>query len=138
MTWLKKGKIAVICPEVSGGLPVPRLPAQIVGAHSGEGVWKNEAKVINNQGDDVTRCFIKGAKNALSLVHKYKIKVAILKEHSPSCATHTVHDGTFTGMKKRGLGVTASLLKQAGVTVFSEKQLDEAMLMADQLDQTNL
>ena len=125
-----------ICPEVSGGLPVPRLPAEIIGENGGVGVWNHIAKVIDIEGKDVTINFTTGANNALNLVDKHHIKIAILKEDSPSCATHTLHDGTFSDTKKNGFGVTAALLKQAGVSVCSENQLDEAMAMAEILSET--
>ena len=121
--WLQEGRLVPICPEVAGGLPVPRPPAEIVGG-SGEGVWRGAARVVNQHGEDVTPAYIQGARRALELARAHRIRIAILKENSPSCGVHRIYNGTFQGTTVAGEGVTAALLRQEGIFVFNEHQLD--------------
>jgi uncharacterized protein YbbK (DUF523 family) len=62
----KKGNLFPICPEVIGGLPIPRVPAEIVGG-TGADVLDGKAKVVNMDGVDVTEQFLRGANEALRL-----------------------------------------------------------------------
>ncbi len=102
------------CPEVDGGLGVPRSPAEIQGE-----------KVINSIGKDVTKEFEKGAKIALDLVKKYNIKVAILKSNSPSCSNKIIYDGSFSKTLKDGKGITTKLLQSQGIKVFNELEINQ-------------
>lgn len=115
-----------VCPEVAGGLPVPRPRSEIAGAAGGAKVLAGIAKVVDTTGRDVTAHFVSGAEKSLERAHEKNIRVAILKENSPSCGTHFNFDGTFSGRKVPNLGVTAARLQQAGIHVFSEHQLAEA------------
>lgn len=114
------GKAIAVCPEISGGLPVPREPSEIVGG-SGADVLTKKAKVLTYSGRDVSDCFIKGARKTLSLAKRYKIKKAILKGRSPSCGIGKIYDGTFSRKSKKGSGVTAALLKANGINIYDEK-----------------
>lgn len=109
---VEEGKALPVCPEIEGGLPVPRHPCEI----------KNN-KVINNTGEDKTVNFVKGAEKTLQLCKKYKIKKAILKEKSPSCGTSLIYDGTFTRTLIPGHGITAKLLRENGIQVISDEEL---------------
>lgn len=106
-----------VCPEVAGGLPIPRLPAE----------RQPDGRVVNVQGDDVTAYFLAGAENVLRLAREHNIQIAILKESSPSCGSATIYDGTFSQRKISGQGVTAALLRQHGICVYSEKTLTEEL-----------
>ncbi|HPX00534.1 MAG TPA: DUF523 domain-containing protein [Sedimentibacter sp.] len=108
---VEEGKALPLCPEIEGGLPVPRHPCEI----------KNN-EVINNIGVDKTADFLKGAEKTLQLCKKYKIKKAILKEKSPSCGTRFIYDGTFTGTLIPGQGITAKLLRENGIRVVSDEE----------------
>ena len=66
--YLKDKSIILVCPEIMGGLGIPRIPVEI----------KN-GKAINKDGLDVTKYFVRGAEEVLELVKKYNIKQAILK-----------------------------------------------------------
>ena len=112
----KKYDLYLVCPEVDGGLPVPRVPSEIVGD-----------KVLNKELIDVTKEFNVGANNALKVVIANDIKKALLKDGSPSCGVSTIYDGTFSGSKIEGSGVTAKLLKEFGVKVYSENDIDELL-----------
>lgn len=105
-----------VCPEVAGGLGTPREPAEIV-----------DGLVKTIDGKDVTREFILGAEEALRLVAKHHIETAILKARSPSCGSGEIYDGSFSSRLRPGDGVTAAILKQAGVTVLSEEEIDGHM-----------
>jgi len=99
-----------VCPEILGGLPTPREPAE-----------QKEKRVITRSGKDITKYFEKGAKEVLKIVKILKIKKAILKQKSPSCGCGKIYDGTFSGKLIKGDGVTARLLKENKIQVFSEE-----------------
>jgi len=131
--WRDEGRLVPICPEVAGGLPVPRPPAELRGG-DGRGVWAGSAQVVARGGADVTRAFRDGALAALDLARRHAIRVAILKERSPSCAGTQIYDGTFTGSRIDGMGVTAALLRESGLHVFTEEELDAAAALLDALE----
>ncbi|MNE44545.1 hypothetical protein D3C80_1387770 [compost metagenome] len=83
-------------------------------------------QVLTVAGEDVTAEFVAGAQLALELVRRHGIRVAVLKSGSPSCGNRLTYDGTFSGVKVAGEGVTTALLRRAGVQVFSELELEQA------------
>lgn len=121
--FLKDKKFIIACPEQLGGMTTPREPSEIVRL-DGYDVINGKTSVINNQRLDVTKKFKKGAEETLKIAKLYNCKEAILKEGSPSCGTNYIYDGTFTGKKKNGVGVTTALLRESGIKVISEKELD--------------
>lgn len=123
--WLDEGRVVALCPEVAGGLPTPRPPAEIAGGQGAQ-VLDGRLPVLTIDGADVTSAFVEGAQQALALVHEYGIRLALLKARSPSCGNLENYDGTFSGVRVAGEGVTAALLRRAGVQVFNEQQFDEA------------
>ena len=102
-----------MCPEQLGGLSTPRAPSYIVKG-DGKGVLSGHARVINSLGKDITEAFIKGAQESLKLARLTGATKAILKNNSPSCGLNTPYCKTDTGY---GLGVTAALLLNAGITI---------------------
>ncbi|MBO1218370.1 DUF523 domain-containing protein [Mammaliicoccus sciuri] len=113
-------KAISICPEILGGLQVPREPAEIIGG-DGCDVWNDQAKVMTVTGHDVTIQFKEGAKRALSIIKDLNADTVILKSDSPSCGSTVIYDGTFTGNKKEGVGVTTALFTLNGINVYDEK-----------------
>ena len=113
---LEKYELIPFCPEVEGGLPIPRIPSEIKGS-----------QVINKEGKNVTRQFEKGANKALALCKYLGITKAVLKENSPSCGTHMIHNGHFMDRLIPGMGVTARILKEHNIEVFSEKEIDKLL-----------
>lgn len=107
-------ELIAVCPEVLGGLPTPRPASEIIGV-----------RVFSIDGKDVTQAFNDGAKKALEIMDKKAIKVALLKENSPSCGPNFIYDGSFSGKKIVGAGIFARLLTERGKIVFSENQLDQ-------------
>lgn len=123
--WQAEGRIVAVCPEVDAGLPTPRAPAEII-AGDGGGVLAGSAQVVDRDGADLTEVFRQGASLALQLCREHAIKVAVLTEHSPSCGSTQIYDGSFSGEKRAGAGVTAALLRQHGVHVFGQQDIVEA------------
>jgi uncharacterized protein YbbK (DUF523 family) len=121
--WKEDGWLMKVCPEVGGGMKIPRPPAQIVDG-SGLDVLNGKARVMDNESCDVTGFFIKGAEYALSIAQKHGIRLAVLKEKSPSCGVHQIYDGTFSSTLIPGAGVTAALLAANNIRVFSELELE--------------
>jgi len=125
---LKEGKVIPVCPEQLGGLETPREPREIVNG-AGLDVLDGNARVLGaRRNGDVTSEFLKGAHDTLKIARIVGAKIAILKSGSPSCGVSLIYDGTFSGTKKNGNGVTAQLLLSKGIKVFTEENLDELEL----------
>ena len=103
-----------VCPEVDSGMKTPRKPCEI----------KN-SKVINIDGEDFTKNFKKGGEIALRICKKNKIKLALLKAKSPSCGKDLIYDGNFNRNLIKADGITCQILKENGIIIFSEKELDD-------------
>jgi uncharacterized protein YbbK (DUF523 family) len=123
--WLAEGRVVAVCPETAAGLPVPRPPAEITGG-DGTAVLQGKAMVGDGTGTDVTVAFLRGAREATELAVAKGVRLAVLKDGSPSCATSYIYDGSFRGQRGSGQGVTAAMLAQAGIRLFSERQWSEA------------
>ncbi|CAJ0812301.1 DUF523 domain-containing protein [Ralstonia flaminis] len=135
--WQMEGRIVPMCPEMAGGLPVPRLPAEIHGEGGGAAVLRGAARVVEHHGHDVTDAFVQGAQRALEAAREAGVQVAVLTERSPSCGSTFLYDGTFSSQLQPGEGVTAALLRQHGIRVFSQHQLEEAAHLLDALDRAD-
>lgn len=114
--WLALGRVVSLCPEVAGGLPVPRPRAERLA----------DGRVVTEAGEDVSEPFARGAARAVALARQHGVTVAVLKEGSPSCGSSVIADGTFSGHRVEGQGVTAQALRAAGVQVFSEAEFEAA------------
>ena len=112
----KYATLIAVCPESDGGMPTPRIPSEQIGE-----------QVINQKGEDVTAFFRRGAEIAVEKALELKIPFAILKERSPSCGTHQIYDGSFSGQKIGGRGVAAKMLADAGVVLYSEEEITEQL-----------
>ena len=123
--WILGGTGVFICPEVQAGMSIPRPPSEITGG-DGVDVWQRRANVVEDTGADVTAGFKYGARLALDLCRQYRIKIAVLAEASPSCGSSSIYDGSFQGITKTGVGVTAALLIENGVQVFNQYQIELA------------
>ena len=109
-------EIIPICPEVMGGLSIPRIPSEV-----------KDNRVINKEGIDVTKYFNLGMEKTIDIVNKYNIKIAILKDGSPSCGNSYIYDGTFSGTKVDGFGVTAKELSKLGIKIYNENNFKELL-----------
>jgi len=106
------GEAILVCPEALAGLPTPRDPVEI-----------RDGRVVTERGRDLTDDFVKGARLVLEICQKYGATEAILKSNSPSCGSGVIYDGSFTGKKVMGDGVTAALLRENGINVTSSDEL---------------
>jgi uncharacterized protein YbbK (DUF523 family) len=123
--WKQEGWIVSVCPEVVGGLSVPRIPAEIIGGQA-QDVLAGRARIMNRAGEDVTAAFIKGAQQTLELALNQHVACVVLTENSPSCGSSSVYNGHFDGTRIPGMGITTCLLRQHGIKVFSQYQLEQA------------
>ncbi|WP_321934594.1 DUF523 domain-containing protein [Paraburkholderia sp. J8-2] len=122
--WQREGCLVPVCPEVAGGFGVPRPPAEIAHGALGTAVLAGHAHVIDVRGEDVTAQFVDGAHVALELALAHDCRFALLVDGSPSCGSRVIYDGSFTGRKQAGAGVTTALLRQHGIEVFAETEID--------------
>lgn len=123
-TWEAEGRLVAICPELSAGFGVPRPPAEIAGAASGDDVLTGNARVVEATGADVTNRYVAGAQAALDLALANGCAFALLVDRSPSCGSNAIYDGTFSGASHFGAGVTTALLRQHGVEVYAETAIE--------------
>jgi uncharacterized protein YbbK (DUF523 family) len=123
--WKAEGRLVGYCPEQAGGLPTPRPPAEIEGGMNGEDVLAARARVLEVTGGDVTADFVEGARKAAAFAREQGCDVALLIDGSPSCGSGFIYDGSFSGIRHAGFGVTAALMRQAGIEVFSDRELDK-------------
>ena len=117
LTALKeKFELIPVCPEVAGGLSVPRDPSEI----------KN-GRVFSSGGKDVTAAFERGAETAVKLSEKFGCSLALMKQGSPSCGNGRIYDGSFSGTAVPGNGLAAEKLIQRGVKMYSENETEKLL-----------
>ena len=114
------GRAIIVCPEVFAGLKTPRPACEIIGG-DGLDVLAGKAKVLDEEGNEYTNEFMKGAEIVLEIVKKHNIQKAILKSNSPSCGVSSIYSGEFTGKKIKGCGILTAMLKKHG----NIKEIDE-------------
>ncbi len=107
---VEQGRAIPYCPECEGGLTTPRKPCEII-----------EDRVVAADGTDCTAEYLAGAAGALALCQKEGLTAAILKDGSPSCGSTRIYDGTHTGSRIPGRGITAALLAESGVRLYTEE-----------------
>ena len=105
-----------VCPEQLGGLPTPRAPSE-----------RRGDRVVTRDGAEVTAFFHRGAEEVCRLATLYGARIALLKQRSPSCGCGKIYDGSFSGRVIPGEGITAQMLRETGVRVFSEEDLSDAL-----------
>ena len=114
LDYVKGHEIIPVCPEVSGGLPTPRIPCEIV-----DGI------VRNKDGENKDKEFRSGAEICLKKAIDEKADLAILQSRSPSCGVKCIYDGTFSGRLVKGSGVFASMLRECGFRVMDVEELKD-------------
>ncbi len=87
--------------------------------------------MLESQGGDVTDLFRQAAENALALARETGCSYALLIDGSPSCGSGFIYDGSFTGRRLKGEGVTAALLRANGIRVFSDKEIETLAALID-------
>lgn len=122
-----QGRFVAVCPECFAMLPVPRPPMEIQYG-TGRKLIEGRARAVDATGRDLTSSLLLGAQKILRIAEAYHAEVAIFKEGSPSCGVHRIYDGTFSGRKIQGAGAATELLRQHGLTVYSESDMTEERL----------
>ena len=112
LDYIKGHEVIPVCPEVTGGMPVPRIPVEL----------KN-GRAINRDGEDVTEFFLKGVK--LTMKKMQDIDLAILQPRSPSCGCKQIYDGSFTKTLIAGKGMFAQALAEAGIPMMDGDDVPE-------------
>jgi uncharacterized protein YbbK (DUF523 family) len=118
----EKGCFIACCPELLGGLTIPRGPYEITGG-TGIDVIEGRAEVVSDKGERVTVEFLNGARSALRIARQNHVELAVLRSRSPSCGVGWTHDGTFSGALIEGDGVTAALLRREGIKLISDEEI---------------
>jgi uncharacterized protein YbbK (DUF523 family) len=120
---MAEGRGVTVCPEVAGGLPIPRPEAEIIGGSGGD-VLDRTARVRTVDGDDVTTQYLRGAEAAVVAAERSGATLAVLKARSPSCGCGAIYDGSFSGRLVEGNGVSVAALDRAGVEVVSDEEIE--------------
>ncbi len=115
--WKHEGRLVSVCPEMVGGLPTPRSPAEMQ--------CKYPVFITTREGTDVTPEFLLGAEKTLEIARREGVACALMKAKSPSCGNKRIYDGNFTNTLIDGAGIAAAELIRNGIPVFSEKELPE-------------
>jgi len=118
--FLEDKEFRIVCPEVDGGLSIPRPPVEIING-DGFDILNGKARVMTKDGLDFTEKFIKGTKFALKDLKIADIDFAILKAKSPSCGVNNIYNGKFNNKLIKGSGVLAAHLIKNNIKVFTEK-----------------
>ena len=111
---MAENEVLTVCPEQMGGLPTPRVPAEI-----------RDGVVTAKDGRNVDAQFRAGAAKCLEIAKKEQPDLIVLQSRSPSCGVKQRYDGTFTGTLVNGAGVTAQLLMDNGFRCVDVEDLVE-------------
>lgn len=122
-----EGKVILICPEVLGGLLIPREPSEILINEEDlistyESVKSKKSKVMSKSGEDVSANFIIGTDECVNILEGEDIDFIVLKEKSPSCGVNYIYNGNFEQKVIKGEGVLTSRLREIGYKVVSENE----------------
>ncbi|MGO1629188.1 MAG: DUF523 domain-containing protein [Microbacterium sp.] len=110
------GRALPACAEQLGGLPTPRPPAELAGG-GGQDVLAGTARIVTNEGKDVTEPFVAEAQAVAQLAAQNGVTHAILQARSLSCGCGTIYDDTHNGKLVDGDGIVAAVLKRKGITI---------------------
>ena len=119
-------RIVTICPEVAGGLSVPRPYATIA--------RRIPVEVISDDGEDVTPQFVLGAELTAELAKREGCVAALMKADSPACGNRDISGAAFSGIEASGAGIAAQEVMESGIPVFNETEMDRLEAMLKELD----
>lgn len=114
LEYLEGHDVIPVCPEVAGGLPIPRVPVEL-----------RDGKAINRDGEDVTTFFRHGVEKTMAILAEKPVDLAILQPRSPSCGCKQIYDGTFTKTLIDGKGMFAQALADANIPMIGADELPE-------------
>lgn len=109
--YIQGREVIKVCPEVMGGLQIPRKPAEIV-----DGVVRTE------DGSNVDTEFRRGVEKVLDLIKEEEIEFAILQSRSPSCGVKEIYDGSFSKKKIAGQGLLAQALSERHIRLIDSSE----------------
>ena len=119
-------RLVTICPEVAGGLSVPRPYSTIA--------RRIPVEVITDDGEDVTPQFVLGAELTAELAKREGCVAALMKADSPACGNRDVLGAAFSGKEASGAGIAAQELIESGIPVFNESEINRLEAMLEELD----
>nr|WP_067286021.1 DUF523 domain-containing protein [Marinobacterium profundum] len=125
--WHRQGRLVPFCPEVAGGLPTPRRPAEIR--------QRFPILVTDRDGADLTPAYLQGAELALEVAQRENCCCALLQSLSPACGRDQVYDGQFRQERVQGSGIAAAELMRHGIALFDETRLSELFAFMAAQDQ---
>ena len=112
LDYIKGHEVIPVCPEVAGGLPIPRVPVEL-----------KDGKAINRDGKDVTEFFQKGVDKEMEKMQE--VDLVILQPRSPSCGCKQIYDGSFSKTFINGKGMFAQALAAAGIPMLDGDDVPE-------------
>ncbi|WP_432695448.1 DUF523 domain-containing protein [Marinobacterium sp. YM272] len=124
--WKQEGRLIAVCPEVLGGLPTPRSPAEVQS--------RFPLLVTDRDGEDRTPQFLAGAELASDIAREHNCCCALMKARSPSCGNRSTYNGRFSGELVNLPGVTANELIREGRPVFNEEEIDQLIQFVESRD----
>lgn len=133
--WQQEDRLVIHCPELAAGLPVPRRPAEIIAGH-GADVMREQARIVENDGRDVTAHYQLAAWLALQAAQNAGCRAALLTDGSPTCGSQFIYNGTFSGTRRQGMGVAAALLEEHGIRVFSDRELPALVAWIEEMERS--
>lgn len=114
LRFIEGHEVIPVCPEVAGGLPIPRIPVEL-----------RNGRAINANGEDVTDFFQAGTEKTMAKLAEEHIDLAVLQPRSPSCGCKQVYNGTFTKTLIDGKGMFAQALAEAHIPMMDETDIPE-------------
>jgi uncharacterized protein YbbK (DUF523 family) len=125
---IKEGLAFPVCPEVLGGLTIPRSRTRIVEGDGNTVLDRKKGLLVTTDGKDVTKQFLEGAELTLKVLRLLGIETVILKQDSPSCGCGRTLGGLLEPAKIKGDGVATAILKREGIRVYPEESLADDKL----------
>lgn len=110
--FLQGHEVVEYCPEVMAGMPIPRIPMEIV-----------NGRLLDREGNDKTEDMKRALEKAMEEIKKMGIDCAVLQSRSPTCGVRQVYDGTFSGKLISGQGMFARALMDAGIRVLDAEDV---------------
>lgn len=110
------------CPE-EHGMGTPRTMPDL---HGGDGfaVLRGQARVLDEQGRDLTTQMLRGARAMLRRAQQARVDWALLTDMSAACGSQVISAGCRFDQPRRfqqGVGVATAVLLQGGIPVVSQR-----------------
>lgn len=103
---LQGHEVIPVCPEVAGGLGVPRPCVEL-----------RRGVAYNQYGENVDAAFHAGVEKTLAQIEGQSIDLVVLQSRSPTCGVKQIYDGSFQKRLIDGQGMLAAALLARGYRV---------------------